>query len=146
VVMATFTPAKAFGASAYGPLKYRVSIKGVAGDWQPWPISCACPCSRNLIAGDPRIGVQAHGSSLYLIDSVSADAEFAKPVTVPDGFLGSTLPVPTALGTLYLKLRDNPQIVNPAALSVQALPPPRRDGPHRGAPVGARSDPAPERT
>jgi hypothetical protein len=64
------------------------------------------------------------GSSLYLVDSVSADAEFTKPVIVPDGFLGSAMPVPhPRAGTLYLKLRDNPQIVNPTALTVQAIPP-----------------------
>jgi hypothetical protein len=72
----------------------------------------------------PELACKLTGSSLYLVDSVSADAQFDKPVTVPDGFLGSTMPVPHPLGgTLYLKLRDNSQIVNPVALSVQALAP-----------------------
>jgi hypothetical protein len=72
----------------------------------------------------PELACKLTGSSLYLIDSVSADAEFTKPVTVPDGFLGSTLPVPHPLGaSLFVKLRDNPQVVNPTALSAQALPP-----------------------
>ena len=125
VAVATFTPAKAFGASAYGPLKYRVSAKGVAGDWQPLANLVRLPMLKKLdCPATPELACKLTGSSLYLIDSVSADAQFAKPVTVPDGFLSSTMPVPHPLGgTLYLKLRDNPQIVNPIALSVQALPP-----------------------
>ena len=125
VVVATFTPAKAFGASAYGPLKYRVSTKEVAGDWQPLANLVRLPMLKKLdCPATPELACKLTGSSLYLIDSVSADAEFDRPLTVPDGFLGSTMPVPhPRTGTLYLKLRDNPQIVNPAALSVQALPP-----------------------
>ena len=125
VAVATFTPGKAFGASAYGPLKYRVSAKGVAGDWQPLANLVRLPMLKKLDCPEtPELACKLTGSSLYLIDSVSADAQFAKPVTVPDGFLSSTMPVPHPLGgTLYLKLRDNPQIVNPIALSVQALPP-----------------------
>jgi hypothetical protein len=71
----------------------------------------------------PELACKLAGSSLYLIDSVSGDSEFTKPLSVPDGFLGSALPVPHPRnGTLYLKLRDNPQIVNPIALTAQAIP------------------------
>ncbi len=125
VAVATFTPAKAFGASAYGPLKYRVNTKGASGDWQPLANLVRLPMLQKLdCPATPELACKLTGSSLYLIDSVSADAQFGKPVTVPDGFLGSTMPVPHPLGgTLYLKLRDNPQIVNPIALAVQTLPP-----------------------
>jgi len=47
-------------------------------------------------------------------------------------------------GTLYLKLRDNPQIVNPIALSVQALPPAPAETERteaRQSPLAAVSDP-----
>jgi hypothetical protein len=45
-------------------------------------------------------------------------------MVVPDGFLGTALPVPhPGAGTLYLKLRDNPQVINPAALSAREMPP-----------------------
>jgi hypothetical protein len=146
VAVATFTPAKAFGASAYGPLKYRVNTKGASGDWQPLANLVRLPMLKQLdCPATPELACKLTGSSLYLIDSVSADAEFGKPVTVPDGFLGSTMPVPhPRSGTLYLKLRDNPQIVNPSALSVQNLPPapaettaPR----HVSRPLAAISDP-----
>jgi hypothetical protein len=124
VAVATFAPGKSFGASAYGPLKYRVNAKGVAGDWQPLANLVRLPMLKKLdCPATPELACKLTGSNLYLIDSVSADAEFDKPVTVPDGFLGSTMPVPhPRSGTLYLKLRDNPQIVNPTALAVQALP------------------------
>jgi hypothetical protein len=124
VAVATFTPAKAFGASAYGPLKYRVNAKGVAGDWQPLANLVRLPMLKKLdCPATPELACKLAGSSLYLIDSVSGDSEFTKPVSVPDGFLGSALPVPhPRSGTLYLKLRDNPQIVNPIALTAQAIP------------------------
>ncbi len=125
VAVATFTPAKAFGASAYGPLKYRVNAKGASGDWQPLANLVRLPMLKKLdCPATPELACKLTGSSLYLIDSVSAESDFANPVAVPDGFLGSTMPVPhPRAGTLYVKLRDNPQVVNPAALSVQELPP-----------------------
>jgi hypothetical protein len=125
VAVATFTPAKAFGASAYGPLKFRINAKGAAGDWQPLANLVRLPMLKKLdCPSTPELACKLSGSSLYLIDSVSADSEFSKPVSVPDGFLGSALPVPHPRGgTLYLKLRDNPQVVNPTALTAQAIPP-----------------------
>ncbi|HEX4151961.1 MAG TPA: hypothetical protein VHY75_07105 [Steroidobacteraceae bacterium] len=125
VAVATFSPAKAFGASAYGPLKYRVNSKGVAGDWQPLANLVRLPMLKALdCPATPELACKLTGSSLYLIDSVSADAQFTKPVVVPDGFLGEGMPVPHPLnGRLYLKLRDNPLVVNPTALTVQSIPP-----------------------
>jgi hypothetical protein len=131
VAVATFSPAKAFGPSAYGVLKFRVNAKGVAGDWQPLanlvrlPVLKALDCPQT-----PELACKLSGTNLYLIDSVSGDADFAKPVVVPDGFLGSALPVPhPSAGILYLKLRDNSQVINPAALSAQpmSLAPPEAD-------------------
>jgi hypothetical protein len=59
---------------------------------------------------------------------VSADATFQKPVVVPDGFLGSAIPVPhPSGGALFLKLRDDPQVVNPTTLTARQLPPPPSD-------------------
>ena len=124
VAVATFAPAKAFGVSAYGPLKYRINARGVPGDWQPLANLVRLPMLKKLdCPATPELACKLAGSSLYLIDSVSGDSEFTKPVSVPDGFLGSALPVPhPRSGTLYLKLRDNPQIVNPIALTAQAIP------------------------
>jgi hypothetical protein len=129
VIVATFNPAKAFGPSAYGPLKFRVNAKGVAGDWQSLANLVRLPLLKTLDCPQtPEVACRLSGANLYLIDSVSGDAGFAKPVVVPDGFLGAALPAPhPSAGTLYLKLRDNPQVINPAALSVRQIPPPPPD-------------------
>jgi len=125
IAVATFNPLKAFGASAYGPIKFRVNAKGIVGDWQPLASLVRLPMLKALdCPPTPELACKLSGSNLYLIDSVSGQADFASSVAVPDGFLGAALPVPhPAAGILYLKLRDNPQIVNPAALSAQQLPP-----------------------
>ena len=81
VVVATFNPAKAFGPSAYGPLKFRVNAKGVAGDWQPLANLVRLPLLKTLDCPQtPEVACKLSGANLYLIDSVSGDAGFAKPV------------------------------------------------------------------
>ena len=60
------------------------------------------------------------GSALFLIDSLSSDPQFSRAVQVPDGFPGYSIPVPRpADGKIYMKLRDDPDIVNSVALAVQ---------------------------
>jgi hypothetical protein len=123
VAVATLNPSKAFGPSTFGPLKFRVSLKGVAGDWQPLANLVRLPVLTELKCPvSPELACQLTGTHLFLIDSVSGDAQFTHPIAVPDGFLGAALPVPhPAAGTLYLKLRDNPEIVNPTLVAVQVL-------------------------
>ncbi|HWY23455.1 MAG TPA: hypothetical protein VNX47_00965 [Nevskia sp.] len=126
VALATLDPAKAFGTSAFGPLQFRVLSGGSAGDWQPLATLVRLPALRGLkcpaAADQP---CQLTGSDLFLVDSVSSDARFTHAVQVPDGFPGYALPVPRpANGRLYVKLRDDPSVVNEAALTVQQLPPP----------------------
>ena len=48
VAVATLNPAKAFGTSAFGPLQYRVSAKGVTGDWQPLATLVRLPVLKEL--------------------------------------------------------------------------------------------------
>ena len=124
VAVTTLNPAKAFGASVFGPLQFRVVAKGIAGDWRPLgnlvrlPVLSALSCPAT-----PDLACKLTGSNLYLVDSVSSDREFAHPVQVPDGFLGSALPVPHPVaGPLFLKLRDDPAVVNPTSLDMQQLP------------------------
>jgi hypothetical protein len=129
VAVATFNPAKAFGGSAFGPLKYRVSAKGVSGDWQPLASLVRLPLLKELTCpATPDLACKLVGSNLFLIDSVASNPEFRHPVTVPDGFLGLALPVPHPDGgPLYVRLRDNPQVANPMTLPVQQLPVPADD-------------------
>jgi hypothetical protein len=125
VAVATLNPSKAFGPSTFGPLKFRVSTKGVSSDWQALANLVRLPVLKELkCPPTPELACKLIGTNLFLIDSVAGDPEFTHPVPVPDGFLGSALPVPhPTAGPLYIKLRDNPQVVNPTLLSVQQLPP-----------------------
>jgi len=124
VAVATLNPAKAFGTSAFGPLQFRVVAKGIAGDWQPLGTLVRLPVLINLACpATPELACKLSGTNLFLVDSVSNDPGFSYPVLVPDGFLGSALPVPhPAAGPLYVKLRDNPAVINPTTLEMQQLP------------------------
>ena len=124
VLVATLNPGKAFGPSTFGPLKFRVNAKGVASDWislttlvrLPLLQELSCPASADLAC-------KLSGSNLFLLESVSGDARFARFQSVPDGFLGAALPVPhPEAGTLYVRLRDDPQVVNATTLAAQLLP------------------------
>jgi hypothetical protein len=125
VAVATLDPATAFGPSAFGPLQFRVITRDATGDWQPLatlirlPIlsELKCPATRELAC-------KLSGSRLFLVDSVSSNAQFDHPVPVPDGFPGHALPVPRPTdGQIYVKLRDDPTVVNPTTLVAQQLPP-----------------------
>ena len=124
VAVATLNPAKAFGTSAFGPLQFRVVAKGIAGDWQPLGNLVRLPVLKDLACpSTPELACKLSGANLFLVDSVSNDPGFSHPVQVPDGFLGSALPVPhPTAGPLYVKLRDNPSVINPTTLETQQLP------------------------
>jgi hypothetical protein len=120
-VVATLDPLKSFGPSAFGPLRFRpVAADGEKGDWQPLVTLVRLPTLKELRcprALDSQCTLQ--GSSLFLLDSVSTDAQFQQSVAVPDGFAGSSLSVPRPPGTeLYVKLRDDRTAVNKVVLPV----------------------------
>jgi hypothetical protein len=131
VAVATLNPTKAFGPSTFGPLKFRVNLKGVVSDWQPLTNLVRLPALKELkCPATPELACKLIGSNLFLIDSVAGDPEFSHEVSVPDGFLGYALPVPhPTAGPLYIKLRDNPNVINPAQLTVQHLPAPQDAAP-----------------
>src|SRR6185503_9268591 len=108
VAVANVDPAKAFGASAFGKLKFRVVAGGVAGDWQPLVTLVRLPDLQALqCPSDTEKACKLTGANLFLIDSFSGDAAFKEAVPVPEGFPGRALPVPHPGKTgLYLKLRD----------------------------------------
>ena len=57
------------------------------------------------------------GSNLFLIDSVASDAAFTHSTQIPEGFSGSSISVPRPIAkTLYVKLRDDPTVVNTLAV------------------------------
>ncbi|MGC2032235.1 MAG: hypothetical protein WA642_19615 [Steroidobacteraceae bacterium] len=141
VAVATFNPAKAFGASAFGPLRFRVVAKAIPGDWQPLGNLVRLPILRDLACSTPELACKLSGTNLYLVDSVSNDREFAHPVQVPDGFLGAALPVPPPTGgALYVRLRDDPSVINATSFDVQQLPPTPKDPARSAARQTAESE------
>ena len=124
VAVATLDPTKELGSSAFGPLLFRTVLNGVAGDWQPLATLVRLPMLRELkCPASTELACKLSGSSLFLVDSVSSEADFAHAVQVPDGFPGYSLPVPhPSNGHLYVKLRDDPTVVSRATLNAQELP------------------------
>ena len=62
--LVTLDPAKAFGGSAFGPLRFRpVSANGVAGDWQPLATLVRVPQLKELkcAEGAPLCTLVGHG-------------------------------------------------------------------------------------
>lgn len=118
----TLSPATNFGTSAFGPLRLRpVMSDGTVGDWTPLATLVRLPQFDGYTCPpDTTQNCTLTGQSLFLLSAVSADQGFTNPVPVPDGFAGNSLSVPRAAnGTLYVKLRDNPSVVNPLS-----VPPP----------------------
>ena len=126
VAVATLDTGKAFAASAWGPLRFRVIENGVPGDWQPLATLVRLPVFGDIRCPDSsdqpcRLSV----SRLFLVDSVSNDPQFTHPTQVPAGFPGYFLLVPRPSdGQLYVKLHDDPSVVNSITFPAEALQPP----------------------
>ncbi len=120
-VIAVLDPLKAFGPAAFGQLRFRPVGPGEAeGAWQPLITLVRVPMLKEIRCPDsPDKECTLSGSNLYLIDSIASDPQFKLSVSVPEGFADSALKVPRPNGTLlYIKLRDDPSVVNKAALPV----------------------------
>lgn len=142
VAVATLDPAKAFGFSAFGALKFRAVVDNVAGDWQPLATLVRLPVLRELkCPDDAKLACRLSGSDLFLLDAVSGSDNFDGAVQVSDGYPGASLPVPHPTdGRLYIRLRDEPSLVHSVRFDVQTLPPPADDtarAPASAAPANA---------
>jgi hypothetical protein len=124
VAIATLDPAQAFGPSAFGPLQFRIVNGGVTGAWQPLAMLVRLPKLHELVCpATPELACKLSGSNLFLVDAISTEPGFAHPVQVPDGFPGYALPVPHPKdGQLFVKLRDDPGVVNLASVHTRELP------------------------
>jgi len=130
--VAVIDPYARFGASAFGPVQFRaISAAGVSGDWVPLGTLVRLPgfsndaaskdlrCPRNL-----NRPCQLSGNNLFLITEIAATPDMANAVEVPPEFTGNTLPVPNishsgnAAGTLYIRLRDDPETVQTLNLPI----------------------------
>jgi len=125
VAIANLDPERAFGASAFGPLQFRVVDGGVTGDWQALATLVRLPRLRELVCPATReLACKLSGNGLFLVDSIATDPHFEHAVQVPDGFPGYAMPVPHPKdGQLFVKLRDDPDVVNLASVDTRELPP-----------------------
>jgi hypothetical protein len=122
-VFAVLDPMKLLGPSAFGPLKFRpVTADRIEGDWQPLVNLVRIPKLTGIrCVSAPEKQCTLTGEKLFLLDSLSTDPAFVNSVTVPEGFVDDALTIPSSKAkTLYIKLRDDPTVVDIATLP--ALP------------------------
>ncbi|MGA7565611.1 MAG: hypothetical protein WBW53_06015 [Terriglobales bacterium] len=120
-VLGVLHPLKSFGPSVFGELRLRpIAENGEHGDWQILAKLVRIPSLKDVMCPDrPDKPCSLIGQDLFLIDSIASDAQFTHTISVPAGFVESTLSVPRPNGTLlYIKLRDDPSVVNRTALPV----------------------------
>jgi hypothetical protein len=124
-LVAVLAPRKAFGPSAFGPMRFRpIAADGTKGDWQPLATIVRVPSLKDLRCPESvDKPCELTGTNLFLIDSVASDPQFTHTVPVPIGFIDSKLdvPHPGELG-LFIKLRDDPAAVNTATLAISLEP------------------------
>jgi hypothetical protein len=123
VALATLDTGKAFAPSAFGPLRFRLIEKGVASDWQPLATLVRLPVFGDLKCPDsPDQPCKLSGTRLFLVNSISSDPQFAHSIQIPEGFPGYALTVPRpTTGPLYLRLHDDPAVVNSVLFPAEAL-------------------------
>ena len=115
-------PATPPSAAASGDAKPDAAqTAGAALQSRPTPAPVVAPADTPQSAQPPAVNDASapppactlHGSNLFLIDSIASDAAFTHSIQVPEGFAGQNLNVPRpAARTLYVKLRDDPEVVN----------------------------------
>ncbi len=125
VALATLDTGK-FGASTFGPLRFRIVDGGTAGDWQPLASLVRLPAVQGATCPpDAGANCQLVGNRLFLIAALSDNPHFDNPVTVPEGFTSPVLAVPhPRAGRLYVKLRDAPEVIDRLEVAVGPAGPP----------------------
>ena len=135
--VAVLDPYARFGSSAFGPIQLRaVTADGVTGDWVPLgtlvrlPGFSGAPASKELrCPRNPSKPCQLSGTNLFLITQVATNPDMTNAVDVPEEFTGGALTVPNvtrsavnggSTGTLYLRLRDDPDTVQTLNLPITA--------------------------
>ena len=143
--MGSFEPLKRFGASAFGPIRLRaVSAHGVAGEWIPLGTLVRLPSLKDLRC--PRAASKPcvlAGSNLFLASAFSATLDFAAPVEVSLEYTEAQITVPRPTnGVLYMKLRDDPGVVQTITLPVTPVGAPETKTP--AAPASPTASAVPE--
>jgi hypothetical protein len=125
IAVATLDTAAAFGPSAFGPLKFRLTDPRGASNWQDLAGLVRLPTLTALTCPPGPGGMcQLSGANLFLVQAVASRTSFADAVNVPEGFPGDALDVPHPQdGRLYLRLHDDPAIIGVANVPVRRAKP-----------------------
>lgn len=129
--MGNLEPLKRFGASAFGPIRVRgVSAQGVAGAWIPLGNLVRLPRLTELrCPRQPAKPCTLVGSNLFLASAFSATLDFAQPAEVSLENTAAQISVPHPInGMLYMKLRDDPAVVQTVTLPVTPVGAPELKG------------------
>ncbi|SFP35391.1 hypothetical protein [Sphingomonas rubra] len=108
IAVASIAPAALLGPAATGALRIRLWRGGTASDWQPLTRVVRLPSLRGIdCAGTQECTLS--GRDLFVIAAIGDTADLARAVTLPAGFVGTsiTLPAPTDR-TIFLRLHDAP--------------------------------------
>jgi hypothetical protein len=121
VAVATLDTTAAFGPSAFGPLKFRLTDPRGTSDWQDLAGLVRLPALTALTCPPASEGMcQLTGAKLFLLQSVASGPSFNEVVNVPEGFPGDQLQVPRPHGgRLYLRLHDDPSLTAVAEFSAR---------------------------
>lgn len=123
IAHARLDPAKDLGPSAFGSLRFRIVKDDVAGDWQQLGTLIRLPELETLTCQGTDGGCQLSGAGLFLIASIADNPQFTNARDVTAGFTGAAIDAPRSKdGQLYLKLRDNPDIVATARIPAPPAP------------------------
>jgi hypothetical protein len=121
-------------------------VEGVAGAWTPLATLVRLPKFTGVdCPAEPDSACLLSGRDLFLVDSVSVDADFTRATRVPDGFTAPTLHIAHPLqGRLYVKLRDDPAIVSVVVLNVKTAPPASAEAAPPAPAPGHTREPTPQ--
>lgn len=104
VLVTNIAPPAAFGPAVSGDLRVRAWRGGAAGDWQTLARLVRLPVLTGIECRD---SCTVTGRDLFLIAAIGTSPDMAGAVTLPGGFVGTSVSVPRGGdGTLYLKLHD----------------------------------------
>ncbi|KQM85129.1 hypothetical protein ASE67_15825 [Sphingomonas sp. Leaf23] len=104
VVVATIAPQATFGPAVSGELRIRAWRGGAAGDWQKLATLVRLPVLTGIECRD---ACTVTGRDLFLIAAIGTAPDMAAAVTLPGGFVGTSVSVPRGGdGTLYLRMHD----------------------------------------
>lgn len=120
VAVGAIEPQALLGAGAAGAIRFRPIRGKTEGDWQPLAQIVRLPVIEGLSCPDQGDICALKGANLFVVAAIADNAAFANPVSVADGFVGSSISLPRPKGPeLYLRLHDAPDL--PIRVTIQAL-------------------------